>query len=166
MCSKPEWVKSNMAVGINRIGLSSVTLSWNWANSWYPSNADKYKCCKSSAWLGQGSNPRPPTHDWSWPALVLVSPSCLFRIMRLFAIWGNGSGGLVSQWNSTIQAQWVHTVTSTCSNVTLDLFVVVLRYSNNISVISWQSYDVWDEKGKAWAYIFTDFKGSLTSHTI
>ena len=35
-------------------------------------------------------------------------------------------------------------------------FVVDLCHSNSISVISWRWYDVWDEKEKAWAYIFTD----------
>ena len=32
-------------------------------------------------------------------------------------------------------------------------FVFVLRHSNSISVISYWWYDVWDEEGKAWAYI-------------
>ena len=42
------------------------------------------------------------------------------------------------------------------------LFVVVLHRSNNISVISWQWCDVWDEKEKAQTYTFTDSKDLLT----
>ena len=38
-----------------------------------------------------------------------------------------------------------------------DLFVIVLRHSNSISVISWQWHDVGDEE-KTRAYIFTDLR--------
>ena len=36
------------------------------------------------------------------------------------------------------------------------MFVVVLRHSNSISVISWRRYDVRDDNEKARLYTFTD----------
>ena len=40
--------------------------------------------------------------------------------------------------------------------IQVSLIVVVLHQSNSISVISWQLYDVWDEKEKALVYTFAD----------
>ena len=40
-------------------------------------------------------------------------------------------------------------------------FLVVLRHSNSISVISQWWYDAWDEEEKAWAYTFTNSRDLL-----
>ena len=82
---------------------------------------------------------------------------CRFLSMRK-AYLGNGTGCRTAAMGASLFLTSglvrCEAVLHDCGTSPVCLFV--LQHSNSISVISWQWYDVWDEKEKAWAYSFTD----------
>ena len=81
---------------------------------------------------------------WLWACVVVCALVCVCRCV-CFRV-------CVCCWYVCIQECVLVCV---CWHV-FCIFVVVLHHSNSISVISWHSYDVWDEKEKPRAYTVTN----------